>query len=972
MSRSLVSPVVVGRDGELAVLSAALDSAVAGDPAVVLVGGEAGVGKTRLVDEATARAREVGARVLAGSCIEFGGEGFPLGPLSDALRGLANVTPPDELESFLGPARGELVRVLPELDADRALDAPPPGEAGSARLLELVLGVIQRLAADRPLVFVVEDLHWADRSTLDLVALLVRALRGVRVLVVVTFRSDELRRGHPVRVLVTSWERVRSVRHIELERFGRDEVAGQLEAIVGERPGRRTTDLVYERSEGNAFLVEELLSAMRSGADLDRLPSTLRDVLLARADRLSAPALSVLKTAAAGGRSIPDRLLAAVAGLDEKTLDEALREAVEHHLLLVDDAGHGYVFRHTLTRDAIYADTLPRERVRIHAAYAEALSADPELGGGGDGALAAALALHWSAAHDLPRALVASVDAARLAGAYAPAEALRHLEQALELWPRVPDAGERCGMDVVEVLRLAGASAHAAGELDRAIALLDEALGELGPDDPERVGSILATRAAALTDLGRVDEAAAVLERAASLLEADPPTVARAVVLTELAAQRLLAGNLAASLAAAEGAIAAARAVGARAQEADARITLGVLRGWLGRGEDGPGELRSGLRLAVEAGAQRIAVRGHLNLSDMLEALGRHAEAAEVAAAGLELAERVGLARDIYGSLLVYNRAESLIHLGRWQEADRILRDGLDAGLSGVAVNSLHQLRGRLSALQGRYEEAARHIDALRGTPGWEGDQFALSLVAARTEVARATGDVEAARRYLRDAFAADREDSLERYRWPLVWLGLRVEAEAAQPATERLTALTGLAAKLPATTPQAVTYRALAAAEAARAGGGSADWAAAIDAARRDDDPYPLAYGLLRHADALCAGGDRDVAAAALQEAAGLAAALGAAPLAEEARSLARRARLRFESHESDGSGLESLGLTEREREVLELVAEGRSNPQIATALFISPKTASVHVSNILGKLGVASRGEAAAFAHRHGVGSA
>jgi DNA-binding CsgD family transcriptional regulator/tetratricopeptide (TPR) repeat protein len=971
MRRSLVSPVVVGRDAELAALGAALDSAVSGVPAVVLVGGEAGVGKTRLVEEASARAREAGARVLTGSCIELGGAGLPLGPLSDALRALAQVTPPDELDAFLGPARGELARLLPELDPDRALDAPPPGEAGSARLLELVLGVLQRVAADRPLVFVVEDLHWADRSTLDLLALLVRALRGVRVLVVVSFRSDELRRGHPVRTLVTGWERVRSVRHIELDRFGPEEVAGQLEAILGERPTRRMLDLVYERSEGNAFLVEEVLSAVQGGANPDRLPSTLRDVLLARADQLSPPALGLLKTAAAGGRTVSDRLLAAVAGLDEETLDDALREAVEHHLLVVDEAGHGYVFRHTLTRDAIYGDTLPRERVRIHGAYAEALSADPGLGGK-EGTLAAALALHWSAAHDLPRALEASVEAARQAAPYAPAEALRHLEHALELWPRVPDAAERCGIDVVEALRLAGASAREAGELDRALALLDEALAESGSDEPERRGRILATRAAALTDLGREKEAASVLERAASLLEPDPPTVARAVVLTELVSMRLLAGDFHAVVTVGEQAVAAARPVDARAQEADARISVGVARAYLGDAEAGLGELRSGLRLAGEAGAQAIAVRAHLNLSDTLESLARSAEAAEVAGAGLELAARVGLARHIYGALLAFNHAESLLHLGRWVETGQIVRDGLESGLSGVAVNALHQLGGRLAALAGRYDEADEHIAALHETPGWEGEQFALPLATVRTDVARATGDVDAARRYAQAALDADPEDWQERYRWPLVWLGLRVEAEAAAPAAERVTALAELAGTLPATTPAAHTYRALAAAEAGRARGVAPDWPAAIDAARAGDDPYPLAYALLRHAEALCAGGERDSAASALEEAAGLAATLGAVPLLEEAHALARRARLRLGAADANGSAIDALGLTEREREVLELVAAGRSNPQIAEALFISPKTASVHVSNILGKLGVASRGEAAAYAHRHGLDGA
>ena len=173
-------------------------------------------------------------------------------------------------------------------------------------------------------------------------------------------------------------------------------------------------DQVHERSEGNAFLVEEILGAVQSGADPDQLPLSLRDVLLARVERLDPPTQRLLRIAAAAGRAVSDRLLAAVAGLEEAELDAALREAVEHHVLVVDDTERGYVFRHALTRDAIYGDTLPRERVRIHTAYGEALSADPALAGG-NVAVAAALALHWRAAHDLPRALEASIEAAQLA-----------------------------------------------------------------------------------------------------------------------------------------------------------------------------------------------------------------------------------------------------------------------------------------------------------------------------------------------------------------------------------------------------------------------------------------------------------------------------------------------------------------------------------------------------------------------------
>src|SRR3954453_318081 len=272
MFRNLVSPVLVGRDAELAALTAALDSAIAGAPAVVLLGGEAGVGKTRLVGEAAERARDAGARGLLGTCVELGGEGLGFTPLADGLRSLLRVTPREQLAEFVGPARPELARLLPELDRHRAPGSIPLAGGGTDRLLELVLGVIERIAADAPLMFVIEDLHWGDRSTLDLVALLVRALRSARVLVVVTFRSDELHRGHPLRPLLTEWERVRSARRVELNRFDADEVARQLEGRLGTRPSAHLAEMVYERSEGNAFLVEEIFEAVQSGADPDEVP----------------------------------------------------------------------------------------------------------------------------------------------------------------------------------------------------------------------------------------------------------------------------------------------------------------------------------------------------------------------------------------------------------------------------------------------------------------------------------------------------------------------------------------------------------------------------------------------------------------------------------------------------------------------------------------------------------------------------
>ena len=954
---------------------AALESAVSAEPAVVIVGGEAGVGKTRLVEEAAARARDAGARVLIGGCIDLGGVGLPLGPVSDALRSLMRTVDPNEVEFLLGPAREELGRLLPELAPDRGPSLIPVGEEGNARLLELVFGVIQRLAADRPLMLVIQDLHWADRSTLDLVALLVRALRGVRVLLVVTFRSDEIHRGHPLRPLVSSWERVRSVRRLELSRFSREETASQLEAILGAPPERAMLELLYERSEGNAFLIEEILGALQDGAAADELPVTLRDVLLVRAERLSAPTLGLLKVAAAAGRSVPDELLSTVSELDEPGLDQALREAVEHHLLVVDDTDQGYRFRNALTRDAIYSDALPRERVRIHRAYAEALSADPALAGS-DAALASALALHWSAAHDLPRALETSVEAGRLAAAYAPAEALRHFEHGLELWPSVLDAPERCGLDLAELSRLAAMSAYAAGHVERSLALLDEALAELERGgEVERIAVVLAAKTGPLTDLGR-ENAIEPLERAVSMLPAEPPTAARAAVLLELAGRRIVRGEPA-GLAAAEQALGAAEAAGAREEEAMARMWLGVARTYSGDADSGIAELWRAVEPVRSLGDHGLTLRTYLNLSDSLEAAGRHAESAEVAERGLELAAEVGFTRHVFGGYLASNLAEAMIGLGRWSEALRVLTETIDYGFSAAVVQAhLITLRGTIAALSGRHEDGRRDIDAgAAKLSSREDGQFALPFALLRSLVAWGRGDHAQARGLVREALEPGRELLDQRYQWPLAWLGLRIESDTAGGDPEHIEWLRSLVARLFASTPSARAYRAVASAEGQRAGGERPDWTVAVEAARAAEEPYLLAYALLRAGGQAVDAGERDLAAVMLEESARLAADMGAEPLLAEAQVLARRARVRLSEAPAPerGSGaardLDSYGLTEREREVLELVAAGRSNPQIAQELFISPKTASVHVSNIISKLNVASRGEAAALAHRLGI---
>jgi DNA-binding CsgD family transcriptional regulator len=1124
MGVGVVSPVFIGRREEVASVAALMGRAQAGEPAFVLVGGEAGVGKTRLVSELAAQASGAGFLVLTGQCVELGAEGLPLAPLVDALRALARSMGPEALAEVLGPAEPGLARLLPlprgdplrvrdlldvpglglrlltdvsgvnrvirhlyttdlpdpgryltpgDLvltgmiwcrepgDADRfaralakagvgvlgageALGEVPPeliqacerhgitllavpvetsfatvaeevgrrltgdratamtraGAAGrppgediqTAQLLELVLGLLVRLSATRPVMFIIEDLHWADQSTLDLTAFLVRSLREARVLLVATYRSDELHRRHPLRPLLAGWKRARSAERLELRRFNRSEVTAQLAAILGDDSAAAVADVVFDRSGGNAYLVEELAAA-RGDGDLADLPPSLREVLLSRVEVLSRDAQRVLRTASVAGRTVPDRLLAEVAGIGESELFAALREAVDNHLLLVEPGGRGYAFRHALTRDVVYEDMLPGERVRLHAAYGAALARDGELAGD-QAALPDALAHHWYAAQDLPRALPAAIDAAsRATACYAPAEALRHLERALQIWPRVEDAEQRTGLDHVEVCRLAAQAAYRSGAVNQSESLLADALAELPPGfDPVRKALLLERYAQAQRDAGRVAEAVASLQQALALLPGGQPTRAHAVVLASLASGLMRDSEIEAGAAAASRAVAAARAAGAQDIEAGVAISLGSARSYLGPAEAGLGPLRSGVRLALDLDLPVTALRGYVNLSDVLELLGRHQEAAQAASEGLDLAVRAGLART-WGSFLIGNRAESLLRLGQWAEADRLTGRALSALPEGVFGAALWQLRAELAAMRGGYDDAAREFRAGCLAMGDTTDvQFTQPMRYAEAMIALGRGDLPAAR----DAVAAGLAGGTPsaRYAWPLLWLGMRVAADEATRSRDRrekvpveiarrCAELARTAAQLPIPAPPARGYQALVAAEHTRAAGAeeTAAWSRAVAAWQDADEPYPLAYALLRLAEAHCAAGDRQPAAQPVQQAYAIAERIGAAPVAAEAAALARRARLSLDpaiaAREEPAPGAERepadelarFGLTAREREVLLLVAAGRSNPEIAQALFISAKTASVHVSNILAKLGVSGRVEAAAVVHRLGI---
>lgn len=526
----------VGRADELARLEQALTRAVAATPTTVLLGGDAGAGKTRLVEEFTDRARGQGARVLVGGCLELGDGGLPYGAVTEVLRGLANEVGLPELRRLAGQHARELQRLVPGVrPVDQAegegwgveLDA-----SSQLRLFEALLGLVGRLATDGPLVVVIEDVHWADASTRDLLVFLAHNLRQVGTVVVATYRTDELNRQHPLRPVLARILRGEGVDRVDLAPFNRDEVAVLLEGILGDAPHPALLERVFVRSQGNAFFAEELLAA--GEAHDAELPDSLRDILLVTIDGLPPGAVEVLRIVAAAGGTARHGLVTRIAtsgsGPDGAGLDGALRVAVEHGVLVADGAGGTYAFRHALLSEAVYSTLLPGEVGRLHTALATAIEADPSLA---SRSAAAELAVHWEAAEDQPRALSASLDAAREAVAVAGvAEAHRHVERALQLWSHVDDAAERAGSDLGAVTRWAAELSYLLGDPGRAVALQEQALAEEAGGEPQQQAIMLERLGRFRWDAGDSPGAEAAYTEALRTMPEEPPSAERARVLS--------------------------------------------------------------------------------------------------------------------------------------------------------------------------------------------------------------------------------------------------------------------------------------------------------------------------------------------------------------------------------------------------------------------------------------------------------
>jgi DNA-binding CsgD family transcriptional regulator len=1005
MSGRASSPVLVGRDEQMAALEAAFASARQGGPSAVLLGGEAGVGKSRLVSEFSQAAAAAGACVLAGGCLELGTDGLPFAPFTAILRDLVHEMGADAVASMLpGRTTRGLARLLPELGEPDT--SGEPGEA-RARLFEEVLSMLEHLAQHSPVVLVIEDAHWADRSSRDLLTFLIGNLRAISgLLVVVTFRSDELHRTHPLRPMLAALDRIAWVERIELPRLTRRDTAELAVRILGRQPADQLADALYHRSEGNPLFVETLVCC---DGELSReLPESLRDLLLDAVRRLPEDTQEVLRVGSAGGQTTGHALLAAVTGLDDTALTSALRPAVTANVLRAQ--ADGYTFRHELIREAVHEDLLPGEHGRLHSRFADAIDADHSLVPPGRAAIE--MAHHWHSAHDSVWALIGAWQAAAQADrAVAPAERLALLARVLELWDQVPDAAERIGADHARVLEQATSAASEAGEYGRGIALANSALRELDPQaEPVRVAQLLEARGHFKMQLGRKE----FPEDFSAALQIVPVDASAARITILLSAAKCIPHG-AHDRAFAEEALTLARRVGDKANEANALLTLAM--SYAGAGQESsvgsdPIELIAQARaMAERVGARDLVVRAAINESHLLEGAGEHELAAEAARKGLSGGDREYVARSSR-SVLTINQVEPLLALGRWDEAVALADGAREFQLVSLPLHGaeLRVLMGRIALARGDAGAATEAMsdaaELLRGSETWDEYQFPLGTleIMHRLAVDGPAGAIQSAAKII-DGY--ELSGGSPRYAWPLVVAAAGACLEAARQAAiahdERLRdevaavaeRLRTIAEKLETSgRAQQASQLTFAAADAhaacllaafpgpsgghpGAAGGGlsaraaelRAAWDQAAAAWAAVSEPYPLAQSLLHAAEVAVASGDRDGAAESLRRAAVLAAQLGAAPLSEEITILARRARIRVPGADGDtAAGREAgagPGLTERELEVLRLVAAGRSNREIAAELFISPKTASVHVSNILGKLDAATRGEAAAKAH-------
>ena len=992
MSRRLTSLELVGREVELDALLRSYRRAAGGEAGIVTIAGDAGIGKSRLVEAFAQAAIADGARALRGGCVELGGDRVVFAPVVEALRTLIDEIGIGGLVEAAGHSCRAIARLIPELPGpEPAAGAWSPDEGD---LFEELFALVRRLSVARPLVVLVEDLHWADRSTRELIRFLARNLRTERILLVLSYRSDDLHRRHPLVPLLAELERLPLTERITLSPLTRDEVAVLAERILDATPEATTVESLLERSDGNPFYVEELLAHHDEGA----VPTPVRTIVVARAAGLSDAAQGMLRIASLIGRRPTHALLAQLSELPSARLTAALREAVDAAFLRADPDDR-YAFRHELVREALYDDLLPSERTELHGRLAAliAASANPN---------DAEAAFHWGLAHETERALAAMVRAADAAlERLAAGEAMTLLLRALELWPGVPDAATITGVTRSALLERAAEAAAAAGDTREAIRLARTAANEIDATaEPDRWLALADRLAWYEWDDGDAVAAGRTLQDARAGAGAGSPRV-RATLLASLAELQWSACDYDSMRALAAEAVALAAADDDVAVRCRATALHGASLAQLGDIDAGLAEI---VRARSLAGERSSAIEAML-LTDMTQVLvlgGRHAEVIEVA----QPTVMGGLRRGVfhrYEVLLLTNYIDALVATGEWESVAALLQEPAIPRRGWRASTWILGAQLEQLLLRGDNEAAQAAMREYRAqTPASSSLSDRVWLERGEMRLALAAGDAEracgAAWRAIERAPDARRDMVLGRWILPLAmtahadWVEqarARGDGAATVRARDEGERLAGLVLGGGNHTAALMhpAFRALCAAEHARIRGRFEPdlWNATAIALDAVPEAAEAAYAWFRTGEACLLARDRARAIEPLQTAWKAARRLDARPLVHRIEDLARRARLteavaasveggaphRDAAQEDDGAAQVTVasparfGLSPRELEVLTLVAEGRSNGEIGKALFITPKTASVHVTHILNKLGVSSRIEAALFAAQSGL---
>lgn len=920
----------------------------------MLVHGEPGVGKTRLVTAMTEHARLAGHVVLWGRCLRFGATSSPYLP-------------------FISAFAGGLADGLPLEDVDLEPLYGGPGDAEPMpRALHVVDRALTRLTDQAPVILVVDDLQWADGSSLDTLAYLVAGLRRQRLAILTTHRDTGLTDGHPVHAWVADMVRLPGVMDLPLGRLDAEETAQQLEHLLGRRPQPGLVAEVWERSGGNPYLTELLVADLEPDAEVlpDNLPGVLRTALTAQWHGLEPDARQVTQVLAVAGRPVDSAVLARV--LPALDVDGALHHAEIGGVVARDRDGRVW-FRHPLLADVLYATLLPDEVRRLHGSFVDVLvgSSPPVRGARALGDLA----LHYAGAGRFDEAFEASLAGSEAAvRAKALPEAVALFLQATELWDEVSsEVRDRHGSlpalfaDLGQLALLAGDLTTGLDASRRALRLVDEAQEPLVAARAVRLELVM-RHGAGLTTGPPVAE----IRRAVELASVQPDSADYALCLADLADHEQWSGAVDVAQHHAAEAVAAAERSGDAAARSYARGVLASVRA-----DDPASEelAREAARLGSEIGRQDLVGLATISLVNVLETQGRLSDAADALAQAAAECEGLGI-RGLLGTYA----ATFMLPLGRLTEARALLRQvlaGRPGGIEGIQARAAALV---VAVRTGDLHEAQLHLDRLRElAPEFE-LHIGMHGPGALAEYLLAVGQPQEAldvleRTIERHSVAEPKYgDSL------LLWAARAAGAlsrSRRRPALERVRSARDRC-RVPAfegqdRDPAQRAVCALYAAESARCleePDAEQRWREAIPLADEAGLRFVAAEARLQLAETLLTARSRQEAGGLLRETLTMAEEMGADRLRDEVVAVAAAARVGLDVPVAAGgpSG-NGHGLTAREREVLGHLVAGRSYAEIAAALVISEKTVSVHVSNLLRKTGTSSRVEAAAWARRSGA---